>query len=284
MKRLLLAVLPLAACAAPGPGNPVSVSFDVEGGTLHYRDAGHGRDALVLVHGWASDTTAWRKQFPDLADLGRLIAVDLPGHGGSSVPAEYSMAGFADSIAAVLDHAGAERAVLVGHSNGTPVVYNFYARHPDRTLGLVLVDGALRQMIPAEAAEPMFAPFLGDDWQTAMRGMIESMPAPGLSDEDRALLVSMALSQPHETVVGGFDAAMAPDAFPDVTIEVPVLMLMTVSPSWTDEYRAFVGTLAPGGDYRELADTGHYVQVERPDVFRRELAAFLASNGLLLED
>jgi len=37
-----------------------------------------------------------------------------------------------------------KRAVLVGHSMGTPVARQFYRKYPQNTLAIVIVDGALR--------------------------------------------------------------------------------------------------------------------------------------------
>ncbi len=51
---------------------------------------------------------------------------------------------FAAAIDAVMKDAKVERAVLVGHSMGTPVVRQFYRKYPKKTLAIVIVDGGLR--------------------------------------------------------------------------------------------------------------------------------------------
>jgi pimeloyl-ACP methyl ester carboxylesterase len=276
--QLALGSLLLTACASTATVEHHRADFAA--GRVHYLEVGSGSTAIVLVHGWASDTDAWRHQVPALADLGHLIVVDLPGHGESELPGEYSMALFADSILAVLDDAGVDRAVLVGHSNGSPVALSFYLRHPHRTSGLVVVDGAVRSVMEPEAAEPMFGPFRAEDWQDAMTEMIDGMPAPGLSDEDRAAIREMALRQPHASIVGGFETAVDPNSWSDQPIDVPFLALMTDSPFWDDDYVAHVYRRAPHVDYVVWEDTGHWVQMERPDDFRAALEAFLTDNEL----
>ncbi len=114
------------------------------GKRVHYFDSGTGRP-LVLVHGWASDMFVWTKQIDSFDFPARVIAVDLPGHGKSELPSdEFSMNLFARAIAAVMDDAEVKRAVLIGHSNGTPAIRQFFRLFPDRTEALIGVDGALK--------------------------------------------------------------------------------------------------------------------------------------------
>src|SRR5437867_10333838 len=99
----------------------------LDGNRIHYKSVGSGREALVLVHGWSGDLKAWRFQVPELARRARVIVLDLPGHGQSDKPQiAYSMDLFARSIEAVLRDAGVDRAVLVGHIMGTPIIRQFY--------------------------------------------------------------------------------------------------------------------------------------------------------------
>ena len=96
---------------------------------IHYQSQGKGKDALVLVHGWGCNLNHWRDQIPELSKRARVIAVDLPGHGSSDKPeTKYDMDLFAAAIDAVMKDAGVERAVLVGHSMGTPVIRQFYRK------------------------------------------------------------------------------------------------------------------------------------------------------------
>src|SRR5688572_24212650 len=112
---------------------------------IHYVDQGKGSNAFVLVHGWGSNLDFWRAQVPDLAKRARVITLDLPGHGKSDKPQlAYTMDHFAAAIDAVMRDAKVERAVLLGHSMGTPVARQFYRKYPNKTLAIVIVDGALR--------------------------------------------------------------------------------------------------------------------------------------------
>ncbi|HEV7752794.1 MAG TPA: alpha/beta fold hydrolase [Baekduia sp.] len=76
-------------------------------------------DPLVLVHGLFDSSEGW----VELArGTGRpCVAVDLPGFGGSDLPAAPRIASYAADVAVVLDELGVERATLVGHSLGGAV-------------------------------------------------------------------------------------------------------------------------------------------------------------------
>ena len=117
----------------------------LDGARIHYKSYGKGNEALVLVHGWTCNLDNWRDQIPDLAKRNRVIALDLPGHGQSDKPEiKYTMDLFANAIDAVMRDAKVERAVIVGHSMGTPVARQFYRKYPQKTLAIIIVDGSLR--------------------------------------------------------------------------------------------------------------------------------------------
>src|SRR5204862_2730970 len=90
---------------------------------VHYNSLGDGKTAVVFIHGWCCDHSVWREQAAALDGKGHMLFVDLPGYGKSDKPKiDYTMNVFARGIDAVLQDAGVEKAVLVGHSMGTPVV------------------------------------------------------------------------------------------------------------------------------------------------------------------
>src|SRR5437763_9177867 len=98
---------------------------------IHYTDYGTGDAALVFVHGWACDESVWRGQAAPLAQKIHVITIDLPGHGQSDKPdVSYTMDLYARSIDAVLNDAHVNSAIVVGHSNGTPPVREFYRKFP----------------------------------------------------------------------------------------------------------------------------------------------------------
>jgi pimeloyl-ACP methyl ester carboxylesterase len=122
----------------------------VAGGALSVARAGPPPNlagAIVLaVHGISASHAAWRTVARELANRTHacLLAPDLRGRGRSAtLPDPYGMTPHLRDLTAVLDHAGAERAVMVGHSMGAHVVARLAADHPERLAGVVLIDGGL---------------------------------------------------------------------------------------------------------------------------------------------
>lgn len=276
--------LALSSCAGPSvrpepmTSAPRAGRAMLDGREVGYRVSGRGDTTLVLVHGWACDSRTWWKVEPKLAEDFRVIAIDLPGHGQSAPPAEpYRMTLFARAIAAVLDAEDIASAALVGHSNGVPTVRQFYRLYPERTERLVLVDGALRSMVPEAQVPQILAAFESPNYQAVVTTFVKSMPAPDLAPEDRQRILDMATAQRQEAVVGGFRAAVDPAIWEtDDPIRVPVLMLNAPQPAWSDEYVESVRGLVPDLDYRLFPDgTGHFLMVERPDEFRSAVTGFL---------
>src|SRR5579884_922235 len=102
------------------PGRRVRMPDGVE---LHVVQRGEtGALPLVLLHGFPELGYSWRHQIPVLADAGyRVIVPDLRGFGLSDVPADveaYAGDVLAADVLALLDDAGAERGVVIGHDWG----------------------------------------------------------------------------------------------------------------------------------------------------------------------
>jgi pimeloyl-ACP methyl ester carboxylesterase len=100
---------------------------------------------VVAIHGLSSNAMFYVGVAERLRGRRPLLSVDLRGRGDSEKPAEgYGMAVHADDVAATMDAAGIDRAVVVGHSMGASVATVFAHRHPDRCAGVVLYDGGLQ--------------------------------------------------------------------------------------------------------------------------------------------
>jgi pimeloyl-ACP methyl ester carboxylesterase len=79
-----------------------------------------------------------------------VLAPDLRGRGQSAtLPGPYGIAAHVRDLTAVLDHVGASRVLVVGHSMGAHVAARLSAEHPERATGVVLVDGGLPLPAPA---------------------------------------------------------------------------------------------------------------------------------------
>ena len=113
---------------------------DANGVRLHLVQAGDG-PPLVLLHGFPQTWLMWRAVLPALAARYRVSAVDLRGYGDSDKPpAGYDKGTMAADVVALLDVLGHRRALIVGHDRGARVARRLGLDHPERAVGLVLLD------------------------------------------------------------------------------------------------------------------------------------------------
>ncbi len=253
-----------------------------DGIRIHYKVLGKGEPTLVLVHGWSCNLGFWRGQ-GELARTMRLILVDLPGHGKSDKPAvTYSIDRFARAVAAVLRDAKVKRAVLAGHSMGTPVVWQFYRLFPERVRALVAVDGSFRPFVTTSEDRDRFAArYRGPGYQAAMTTLIDNLlgqaAAPTLREEVKAEM----LKTPQHVVASAAHEMTEPTVFTPDTVKVPVLAVYTNRPFWSAEYRKAIEAFLPRLDYQTMDGVGHFLMLEKPEVFNDILVGFMRRQGLL---
>jgi pimeloyl-ACP methyl ester carboxylesterase len=115
----------------------------VDGLNIQYLLAGRG-PTIVLLHGYAETSRMWRPLIPRLADKFTVIAPDLPGIGGSAVPADgVDMSRAAVRMHALVQQLGLGKAAVVGHDIGLMVAYAYAAQFPSDVDRLVLMDAFL---------------------------------------------------------------------------------------------------------------------------------------------
>ncbi len=280
----LSALTPVRVLAQTDPLSRAPSRFAaLDGARIHYKSIHHGRTAVVFVHGWACDLTVWRLQTAVLEERVRVLVLDLPGHGRSDKPERpYSMEYFARAVNAVMEAAGVDRAVLVGHSMGTPIVRQFYRLFPAKTIALVAVDGALKPPgLDSASIERQVKQFSGPGLPQLWEQMITPLlPGPDL-DATRRQLIRTAQNTPEHVVTASIRGMMDPKIWTADTIRVPVMAVMAKGPNWPPAYRVYVKGIVPDLRYEELDGVHHFLMLERPDLFNPLLVSFLESHGLL---
>jgi pimeloyl-ACP methyl ester carboxylesterase len=136
--------------------------FFVERHRLEYTEYGTGNRWVVLVHGQLMVRQMHRPLARALAAEGlHVVTVDMLGHGRSDRPDDpqlYSMSAFAEQVVALLDHLGAETAVIGGTSLGANVSLEVAVAAPERVQGLLIEMPVLDNAV--EAGLIAFGPML----------------------------------------------------------------------------------------------------------------------------
>jgi pimeloyl-ACP methyl ester carboxylesterase len=98
-------------------------------------------DAVVFVHGNPGPMDDFEPLIPAVSELGRAVAMDLPGFGRASRPRDFdfSVLGYARYLGGLLDQIGVRRAHLVLHDFGGAFGLAWAAQHPERVASISLI-------------------------------------------------------------------------------------------------------------------------------------------------
>lgn len=253
----------------------------VHGLSVAYEQIGYG-PALVLLHGFTQDSRVWRPQLESLSRHFTLIAWDAPGAGQSSDPPEtFGIGDWAHTLAEHLDVCGVQQAHILGLSWGGLLAQEFYRRHAERVLSLVLADtyagwkGSLPEPIPQErlAACLQDASLPPSDFvQKYLSGMFSEFPSQEIQDQ---LAVIMADFHPlgFRLMATALAQADTRDLLPN--IRVPTLLI------WGDADKRSPVSVAyqmrdamPAARLAIISGAGHVSNLEAPTQFNAEVLAF----------
>jgi len=287
------ALVAASAATAQNKASGQSHFAKLDNARIHYVNYGKGEEALVLIHGWTQNIDAWRDNIPDFVGRYRVIAIDLPGHGKSDKPEEakgkdaspagtlYSMDHFARAVEAVMRDAKLKRAVLVGHSMGTPVARQFYRKYPDKTLAIVIVDGSLRPFGNKAMLDQLIAGFRGPTYRDVVTQMMATISGPNLSAEVKERISASSNNTPQNVLVSAMEGMADSSIWGEDKINVPVLTIMARTPLLPPNVEESFRAIAPTMDFQMWDGVGHFIMMEKPKEFNAAVLQWLEKNKLL---
>ena len=268
----------------------------VLGRDVNVVDTGGDGPAMVFIHGLGGRWQNWLLNIPAFMGSHRVIALDLPGFGGSEMPAEkISIRGYAKVVDALLMQLGVESAVFVGNSMGGFVAAEVALSFHTRVERLVLVSAA-GLSIEDRNREPLLT--LARVWAAGATRVGAQGTAVITRPRLRRAALQLVLRYPerlspemtYEMVQGagapGFiDAlgALLEHSFREELprIDVPVLIVwgrndMLVPRGDAREFEELIGSNARRVVFEE---TGHVPMIERPNAFNALVADFVAERS-----
>jgi len=125
---------------------------EINGVKINYVFEGTGFETIIFIHGLGESLESWRHQINFFSKKFKVIALDLRGHGKSSIPKKKIEIGdFAEDVKGLLDHLGIKKAHFCGLSMGALVLFEMYKRYTDYFLSMILV-AARHKFPPAQTA------------------------------------------------------------------------------------------------------------------------------------
>jgi len=152
---------------------------------------------LVVINGLGGEGILYAQTTSRLVSMGfKVIAVDTPGHGGSSAlsPVGTTMAACAEFVATTMDELGVGSCLLFGHSMGGRVAAEVAASRPDQVAGVVLVDAILGRCWDNKARVMRLAPPLAAVMAVATGLDLFSGVDP-LGDRQQAAVMARSLAR-----------------------------------------------------------------------------------------
>jgi pimeloyl-ACP methyl ester carboxylesterase len=277
----------------------------VDGTRLFYELSGDG-PVVVLCDGIACDGFVWKYLQPVLTARYRVLHWHYRGHGRSGPPIDptrITVDDHARDLHAVLDHAGVERAVLVGHSMGTQVCLEAYRQHPARVFGLCLLCGSYGRITRTFHGTDLLSLILTDviDFFETHPGLTRALWSRGPASlyvalarrlgELDALRIRVEDILPYFEHVSSMDPAMffrmlraagehSAEAFlPDV--RVPTLVVAAERDTFTPVRHAEqMARQIPDAEFLLVKGASHAAPIEQPELINRRVVDFLERRAL----
>jgi 3-oxoadipate enol-lactonase len=248
---------------------------------LYYEDSGGPAPAVLLLHGAGGNHLSWWQQVPAFAEEYRCVTADQRGFGQSpDVPGGPGPAALAADALALLDHLGIARAAVVAQSMGGWAAVGAAVQAPQRFWAIVLANtvgnlthpeiAAVRQRLAA-ASPPRPAVL----WHAALG------PTFRKAEPVRSFLYAQiaGINPPRPADFSDQLGRLTTPVERYAATRVPTLFLTSDEDGliWPELSRT-VHQHVPGSRFERVDAAGHSTYFERPDVFNREVGAFLKAH------
>ena len=260
----------------------------VDGRQVTFLRAGSSRATpLVLVHGFTGSKEDFEPVLDSLAADRPVIAVDLPGHGGSEGtddPAAYGLATTSAWLLRFVDEIGLEDFHLLGHSMGGLVVQRTAAVASQRLASLILMGsglGALREEASDHIADVAIAARdrgLQAAWDVILQRPAREFAIPADAQREE-FLYRRFFALPPAAIIGGARnlISAAPLGAFLYGIDIPVLVIHGEhDDAWLPSEQALLARTIAGARLVVVPDAVHSPQLENRDYWTKAVTEFLA--------
>lgn len=246
----------------------------VNGLVLNYQDSGKkDGEAILFLHGWASDISAFRALIDRLSSNYRCIALDLPGFGSSQTPKEpWDLSDFSQAVNVFLKKIDVNPYAVIGHSNGGAIAINTLATGGIKPKRLALLassgirsGGTAKKSLykilskPAKAGLAVLPKNRRESIKKRLYGRIGS-----------DYMVSENMKETFKNIVS-YDISSEAKK-----IKVPTLLIYgSDDDSTPPQMGRQIGTFIKGSELKVIDGGRHFIQVDKPEEVGRLIEDFL---------
>jgi len=231
---------------------------------------------LVFLHGAGGDHTIWTRQFEYFKGKAGVYVPELPGHGRSEELEPASIAEYGEVIKDFVDALALAPVTLIGHSMGGAITQYMALRYPDRLKSIVLVGTGARLRVTPEILDRIEGHF---------REVVSTICNYAFGPETPRELVIQVQEQMERNSPAvlhrDFRACHQFDSMEEVSrITLPTLILCGKEDLLTPpKYSQYLHQRISSSVLKFIDGVGHMPMLEKPEVFNRELEAFLGLTG-----
>lgn len=255
-----------------------------EGKKIAFKQSGKGQ-ALVLLHGFCSDSRLWEDFTKDWIPNYQLIVIDLPGFGQSEWLPNLSIPSMAGAVKAVLDHLNIATCIMIGHSMGGYVALAFAAHNRTMLKGLGLFHSHPYADKEAKKSERLKSIDFIKRHGTVpyIKQLIPALFAPqavGSYAFEIEKLSLRAINYPQEVIIASMEAMCQKEDYSAVlhTINCPVLFIIGKDDRVIEHEASLAQTYLPAiADIHILKGVGHMGMLERVQLTRRIIQNFVGN-------
>lgn len=267
------------------PAESGGAFLEREGLRLYYRDEGAG-PALVLIHGWLMDLTAWDGIAPVWSAHYRVLRMDRRGFGRSTGRPDFARD--AEDALALLDHCGVGEAAWLGMSQGARVALEIARRAPERVRALVLDGAPAVEGLPGgpwlqETPLERYRHVLATQGIEALRAELATHPLLQLYSREPAPRRTLDAMLAH---YDGADLAEPPAAGRSRPVDFGALRMpvLIVNGARDTAQRLAVGAALeraiPRARRSVIAEAGHLACLDAPQAYARIVSDFLRESAI----
>ena len=278
--------------------SPTEHIVAVNGNSFYYRDWGGSGQAVVLLHGLASNCRIWDLVAPILSRQLWTLALDQRGHGRSFKPdTGYDFATIVSDLDGFMSAVGIENSVLVGHSWGGDVALEYAVAHPGKAKGLCFVDGGTIEIsarpnwtledAKGEMAPPVWKGVTLEAFRARLRSRsiamdddrVEQIVLANFRTLDDGTITSRLSRDNHFKIIEALWDHKPSELYPRV--ECPVLLMPArqrngePSPTrrfWREQAIARAESLLPRSKTVWMEDSIHDLPLQRPSLVASTIA------------
>lgn len=239
------------------------------------RDLAPNLPTIIFIHGSGQRGMFWEEQIHGLSDIANVIAIDLPGHGESTIKGVDSVEGYGEVVLGFINSLDLPHPVPAGLSIGGAIVQYLLVNHQEYFKAGILINTGARLKV-----SPTITDMIRDNYDEYLKMLISL----GLAEENRrnkslCEKVLACSSAGPETTAGDFQACNGFDTMETIhRILAPVLVLSADKDILTPvKYGAWLVDNIKSAKHIIIENAGHMSSMEQPDQVNDAIKNFICN-------